>query len=341
MKSIAEAVGGGRPRPLCDEGTGRVPRGQVERTARRGSLVGLERHGFSVIRDEYLVSAAHLSDRVTDPRHVAPDLGPHPEWPAWVVFHAPHTSTRIPPEDRDGILLDDDALGQELVKLTDHHADLLLIPEGLIRAAVTPNVSRLVVDVERFLDDDREPMAHVGMGAIYTRTSDGRPLRAAPTPEQRRRLLDAYYHPHHARLSAAVQAALDAHGHALILDLHTFPDVPLPCDVDQTPGRPDICIGTDAFHTPRELRDAVVEQLTGAGFSVVVDRPYSGAIVPQNHAHRDQRVGSIMIEVNRRLYLQPDGATTRPVFGSLGAEIRDRVRHAIVEWDRVAPRRIR
>ena len=295
-------------------------------------LVHLERHGFSVIRDDLLVSAAHMSDRVTDPRRVAPGLGPHPEWPAWVVFHVPHASTRIPPEVREAIMLDDDELGRELVKLTDHHADRLLIPEGLIAGAVKPNASRLVVDVERFLDDDREPMTRVGMGAIDTRTSDGRPLRAVPTSGQRRELLDADYHPHHGRLSATVRAALDTHGRALILDLHTFPDVPLPCDLDQTPERPDICIGTDAFHTPRELRDAVLEQLSVAGFTVTVDRPYGGTMVPEPHVHRDPRVASIMIEVNRRLYLHADGATLKPVFGSLGAEVRDRLRHAIVEW---------
>lgn len=38
-------------------------------------------------------------------------------------------------------------------------------------------VSRLVVDPERFTDDAQEPMAAVGQGAVYTRTSDGSALR--------------------------------------------------------------------------------------------------------------------------------------------------------------------
>jgi N-formylglutamate amidohydrolase len=225
-------------------------------------VVHLENHGFTVIRDDLLVSAAYMPERVTDARQVAPDVGPHAEWPGWVVFHAPHTSTFVPLELRDAILLDDDELRHELDRLTDHHAGWLLIPDVRDADVVAPGVSRLVVDVERFLGDDQEPMARVGMGVIYTSTSHGRALRAPPAPDERRALLDSYYHPHHQRLEATLQAALDAYGRALILDLHAFPDVPLPCDLDQEPDRPDICIGTDAFHTPIELRDRIVAQLT-------------------------------------------------------------------------------
>jgi N-formylglutamate deformylase len=277
-------------------------------------------------------SVAPMPERTSDGRFVTPAIGPEQEWPGWVVFHAPHASTHIPPKARRAILLDDDELRQEVDRLTDHHADRLLIPAPLIPAAVMAGVSRLVVDVERFLDDDQEPMARVGMGAIYTRASDGRPLRAPPTPEERRELLDAYYHPHHERLTAAVQATLEAYGQALILDLHTFPDIPLPCDLDQTPERPDLCVGTDAFHTPADLRDRVVSQLTEAGFTVTIDRPYAGTIVPLRHLARDQRVASIMIEVNRRLYLQADGVTPRASAGSIGSKVRECVRRATVEW---------
>ena len=291
----------------------------------------LERHGYRVVRDDLLVAAAHMPERVTDARQAAPDVGPHPEWPAWLVFHAPHASERIPPAIRSGILIDDDDLRSELERLTDHHIDWLLIPPGRAQAVVVGEVSRLVVDVERFLDDEYEPMARVGMGAIYTRTSDDRPLRATPLPEVRAALLASYYHPHHRRLTTAVQAALDTHDRALILDLHSFPEVPLPCDLDQAPERPDICIGTDAFHTPVDLRDRLVHELMEAGFSVAIDRPYAGVLVPKAFLRRDTRVASVMIEVNRRLYVHPDGLQ-KPVLQRVGADLRSLVRRAVVHW---------
>ena len=40
------------------------------------------------------------------------------------------------------------------------------------------------------------------------------------------------------------------------------------------------------------------------GYSVAVDFPYSGCLVPERF-HGDLRVPAILIEVNRRLYLKP------------------------------------
>lgn len=291
----------------------------------------LERCGFRVVRDDLLVIAAYTPERITDARQVAPRTGPHMEWPGWTVFHVPHASRHIPPQARRSIMLDKDALRLELARLTDHHVDQLLVPPGDAPHVVASDVSRLIVDVERFSDDDREPMARVGMGVIYTRTSDGRPLRAAPTQQQRAALLEAYYEPHHHRLTAAVHAALAEHGRALILDLHSFPDAPLPCDTDQDPDRPDICIGTDPFHTPATLRDRFVDAFTAAGYSVRVDRPYAGTMVPLDFLGRDGRVASVMIEVNRRLYVQADGLPKQSM-RAVGDALRACIRRVIVEW---------
>jgi N-formylglutamate deformylase len=67
-------------------------------------------------------------------------------------------------------------------------------------------VSRLVVDLERFLDDAPESMARVGMGAICAITSSGELLREVPTPKDRDLLIDIYYHPHHRRFLEAVES---------------------------------------------------------------------------------------------------------------------------------------
>ena len=56
---------------------------------------------------------------------------------------------------------------------------VLPFPAGLPSAdVVRAEVSRLVVDVERFADDRLERCAAVGMGATYVRTCAGNPLRA-------------------------------------------------------------------------------------------------------------------------------------------------------------------
>ena len=64
--------------------------------------------------------------------------------------------------------------------MTDAFTDELFALPNAIRV-ISP-VSRLVLDVER-LPDDSEPMAKVGMGMIYTKTADGRPLRRTLIPD--------------------------------------------------------------------------------------------------------------------------------------------------------------
>ena len=97
--------------------------------------------------------------------------------------------------------------------------------------------------------------------------------------------------------------ALEAHGRALIVDGHSFPNRPLPVDRDQSLERPDVCIGTDAFHSPRALVQRLERLCRGRGLTVWVNRPYAGTMVPLAHFQRDDRVESVMLEINRRLYM--------------------------------------
>ena len=50
--------------------------------------------------------------------------------------------------------------------------------------------------------------------------------------------------------------------------------------------------------------DRAIAYFEPTGFSLAVDRPYRGTLVPMAHYQRDARVHSIMLEVNRDLYLQ-------------------------------------
>ena len=49
----------------------------------------------------------------------------------------------------------------------------------------------------------------------------------------------------------------------LIVDCHSFPQLPLPYELDRNPVRPDICIGTDQFHTPSALKDVLSRSSQG------------------------------------------------------------------------------
>jgi N-formylglutamate deformylase len=86
----------------------------------------------------------------------------------------------------------------------------------------------------------------------------------------------------------------------------------LPYELDQGRDRPDICLGTDEFHTPERLTDELVLRFSTEGLSVAINRPFSGALVPMHYFRNGDRVTSIIVEVNRRLYLDE-------VSGKMGA----------------------
>lgn len=222
--------------------------------------------------------------------------------PIPVVAHVPHAGTWIPPEMRADILLDDADLAHELLVMTDHHTDALFgwtVRHGA--TALVDRWSRLVLDPERFEDPALEPMERVGQGAVYTRTSDGRPLRH-PDPGARAALVERLYHPWHRTLAGLVDEAVEAAGSCLVIDCHSFGSVPLPSEADQAPDRPDVCVGTDDHHTPPELADALMAALREQDFRVRRDSPFSGAMVPADRYQQDLRVRSVMLEVRRGLY---------------------------------------
>ncbi len=65
----------------------------------------------------------------------------------------------------------------------------------------------------------------------------------------------------------------------------------------------DFNIGTDGFHTPPSWIEASVSFFEDRGFRLGIDEPYAGSIVPMKHYQKDARVKSIMLEINRTLYL--------------------------------------
>ena len=221
--------------------------------------------------------------------------------PEQAIIHVPHASVLIPKNMQADFLIPD--LQDELLRMTDRYCDVLF---DCGRSMQVFPISRLVCDAERFRDDSQEIMSKKGMGLAYTRTADGRALRRV-TPEMRARLLKAYYDPHHEALTGLVDERIKNDGHCLIIDGHSFYPTPLPYENDQDGDRPDFCIGTDAYHTPELLESVCVNSLHKEGYSVKVNSPFVGTLVPMKYYGRDARVMSVMIEINRRIYMNGHG----------------------------------
>ena len=193
--------------------------------------------------------------------------------PQIVVLHIPHAACHVPPEERQAIGLEDAELNNELLRMTDAYTDELFPLTRVEAGRVVFPLSRLICDVKRFPSDEDEPMANRGMGVIYTRTSMGHILRAQPEPATRHSLLERWYWPHHSKLERMVNDVATRLGACLDCRLPQLSLCRSPLRMDQTGQRADFCIGTDRFHTPSSVRDAIVAAVREAGYSVIIDAP--------------------------------------------------------------------
>lgn len=215
-----------------------------------------------------------------------------------LILHIPHSSTEIPLYQ--DYTVSTEVLEAQIVKLTDWYTDDLFQAKDAVR--VQAEFSRLFCDVERFPKDEQEVMAKFGMGVIYEKGENGETIRVIKS-DTRELILKDYYWPHHRKLAKAVDNQVLLFGRALILDCHSFPSVPHKSALNQRRDRPDFNIGTDPFHTPQRIVDFASSFFESAHYSLGIDWPYSGSIVPLKEHKKNKQVSSVMLEVNRRLYM--------------------------------------
>ena len=209
---------------------------------------------------------------------------------ARVVAWLPHTGTYLPnvPDTPQFA-----ALRQDAALLADAHADKLF---PFLSNKIKSDFSRFVVDLERYADDAQEPMAAKGMGRFYNRLSDGTPFDRAVFGGDD--FFARYYAQKHAELTRAVERIGDG---ALLLDLHSFNPEPLPCDTDQNPNRPDICLGFNADDTRPDgaVLQALKTHFEQNGLRVAFNTPFAGAMT----CPTPTKYTSLMLEINKARYL--------------------------------------
>ena len=218
-----------------------------------------------------------------------------------IVLHIPHASKHIPDKYLKYFTLSKKDLEIELLKMTDHFTDELFDISYSNIHQLKFLLSRLLVDVERFEEDELEPMFKVGMGCIYEKTHDGKSLKLVKDIKDE--LINKFYKTHHENFTKIVDAKLKQSNKVLIIDCHSFPKHPLPYELNQAMDRPEICIGTDDFHTSEKLKESFGQLFEELNFTVKYNEPFKGSIVPLKFYNKDKRVQSVMIELRRDLYM--------------------------------------
>ena len=214
-----------------------------------------------------------------------------------LIVHVPHASTNIPDDVWQEFLVPKDQVNAEALASADLYTDEMARQAWPQAKIVQAQVSRIVVDVERYDDDKREEMAAVGRGALYTHDHNQMRIRESLSDQRREELLARYYRPHWQELRA--QAA-----GTILIDLHTYPAKPWIIERHAKGPRPEIDIGFTEGPTPPFWVSALSLHFHQHGYDVGHNTPYAGVIDAGAKA-------AVMIEIRRDVVGQPEPTNTK------------------------------
>jgi N-formylglutamate deformylase len=116
--------------------------------------------------------------------------------------------------------------------------------------------------------------------------------------------LAIYHEPYHQEIARLLGAFRRDHGAAYQLSFHCMSAVGAPTHADPGKARADFCVGDLHGKSCRpEFLELVVGTLRGLGHSVSVNFPYYGGELTRRHSDPANRVESVFIEINKRLFI--------------------------------------
>lgn len=207
------------------------------------------------------------------------------------ILHIPHSS-KIIPEKYKKYFIDENEVNETILKLTDTFTDDLF-DDNLSNKIIFP-YSRVFCDIERFVGKD-EIMNEYGQGVIYNNGINGKIFKDQPK-EVDTEILNNFYFPHIEKIKSLVKET----NNPLIIDCHSFSNEIYKTTPFTDIGDVDFCIGYNERDIKSEfLAETGKKFLEDLGFKTEINFPYRGAYTVFS-------VPSIMIEVNKRVYLSGD-----------------------------------
>ncbi|WP_416464823.1 N-formylglutamate amidohydrolase [Sphingomonas sp. VDB2] len=263
----------------------------------------------------------HSAPRAPSHSEAAFDLyGPAiPDRP--VVISVPHAAR----DYGDDLLADARVSLSILHRLEDRWADLLVHPSiALGFTVVVARAPRALIDLNRhereidpgmIADLPRDAALQSsaklrgGLGLFPRRLPGAHELWRGPMRwAEARRRIETLHRPYHAALAQVMAAARDAHGHAILIDIHSMP--PLPPSGAGRPA-PAIVLG-DRFgrSASTRLMTLAADVAGGQGLIVAQNHPYAGDHLIDRHGRPEHGLHALQVEIDRVLYL--DATLDRP-----------------------------
>ena len=167
------------------------------------------------------------------------------------------------------------------------------------------------------------PVAIRGLGLIKTKSRYGEPMQEKKlTVAEIKERFDVYYHPYHRELKRIVDETYAKHGTVWQLSCHCMSAVGAPTHADAGKPRADFCLGNIGFTTSsREFVDYVAAEIKKLGYSVTINDPYEGNELNRRHGAPAKRIESIMVEINKQLFMDTKTFRRTEGFSKLKADL--------------------
>lgn len=122
--------------------------------------------------------------------------------------------------------------------------------------------------------------------------------------------VERVHRPYHTEIARLMNASHMLHGHAILVDLHSMPSLPVPANETA----PAIVLG-DRFGRSAggRLIALVADIAAGRGIATAQNHPYSGDYLLGLHGRPDAGLHALQVEIDRALYL--DGGFDLPGAG--------------------------
>lgn len=204
-----------------------------------------------------------------------------------------------------------------LRRLEDRYADLLvhpLIARG--EAVIVARQPRALIDLNR---DEREIDTTIvrdvphgqpvigsgklrgGLGLLPRRLQGAGELwlHALEWQDVARRIGDVH-RPYHAALATMMQRARAAHGHAILVDIHSMPPLP---DIGEHPVARVVLGDRFGRSAANRLVTLAADLCAGRGVPAAQNHPYPGNHILDRHGRPERNLHALQVEVDRSLYL--------------------------------------
>lgn len=221
-----------------------------------------------------------------------------------IIFHVPHACLDVPDFYLERLKVNRNYFDRINIYESDYLIDTF-IPDDC-NHIIFP-YSRLFCDVERYRNDDDEQMARLySRGVVYQLDSNKKEFIDIDE-EYKNMIKNIYYDNHHSLLKKKIDEIISIYDECIIIDFHSFSDTYVyktsKNSIDTV--NPDICIGFNDFNNSKSLIKDIQLLCNKYKYTNTLNYPYSGSLIPLDYIN-DKRVISVMLEINKRLYLSDD-----------------------------------